>query len=94
MENEVPKASTEKIEALLKIVKNSQDRAGDRERLNYQERRFFFKHPDIVLEVLGGTRRHVRVNSIVRKMSHYGLGMDDVDAIWQVLDHRRRECQP
>ena len=79
-----------KIEALLKIVENSQDRRADQERLNHQERRFFHKHPDIVFDVLNGGRSHVRVNTIVRKMSCHGLGIQDVDAIWRVLDDRRR----
>lgn len=80
-----------RIEALLEVVQERRKAPNAGQRLNYQERRFFLKHPDLVLQVLGGIRRHVRVNAIVRKMSYHGLGMEDVDAIWQVLNGRRHD---
>jgi hypothetical protein len=82
--------NTDKIEVLLKVVQESKVDPTAGERLNYQERRFFFKHPDIIAQVLAGERSHVRVSAIVRKMSCYGLGAGDVEAIWQVLNQRRQ----
>ena len=85
-----PQTKAENIEALLRIVDASKGEVAEGERLNHQERRFFRKHPDRIHDVLDGGRPHVRVNSIVRKMSTYGLGIDDIDLIWQVLNQRGR----
>ena len=85
----IRKTRQQKIEQLTQIVNEGHGETASGIRLTHNERRFFLKHPDWVLEVFQGTRSHVRANEIVRKMKSYSLGIEEIEAIRELLALRK-----